>query len=456
MSFYCPAADGLYLKASGDLVCWNSPGETVPLATVRAGSLDAIDVVTDVLNGTSMRKMRQDLFEHRNPFPFCASCSWGCHQDDAQWARVNTNDFSIRGVRVLQIEPSFLCNLDCPACFPFAKRRAGKKNKILDPAVLRKVIDDLVRHGMPVDLVHLSGLGEPLMSPHFTEIVGYIKRRLGTPIHCHTNANFSFQEELLDCGLDSLTMAMDGAREETYGEYRKRGRFDRALLFARRLCAAKRRTETGSLNVAWKTVMFDWNSSNEEIADTIRLADEVGPDEILLANSTTVGGISHGHDRSRWLEIVDFVKSELAPEFETPIRFEDPECFGGQSYRTYGYLESAEREGNGLTLKGWVLLDDGPPDEIEFTVGGDVVIPATRQARTDVESSHPLIERSLESGFQIRVPQSQLVDPTARIRFLSGGEERAYVNIKAPTGEHVSPGRPLELQPRSLLEWTAP
>ncbi|MEM8713452.1 MAG: radical SAM protein, partial [Planctomycetota bacterium] len=261
MAFYCPAADGLYLKASGDVVCWNSPGENSPLATVRADDLDRFDIVHDVLHGSAMRAMRRDLVAHRNPFPFCASCSWGCAQDDAQWRNVDLETWELKRLRVLQVEPSFLCNLDCPACFPFAQRREGKKAKILQPQVLAKVVDDLVRAELPVDLVHLSGLGEPLMSPHFAEIVRYLKRRLHAPVHCHTNANFEFRQELLSCGLDSLTLAMDGAREETYGEYRKRGRFDRALRFARDLCGAKARTGLNGLNVAWKTVMFQWNSS---------------------------------------------------------------------------------------------------------------------------------------------------------------------------------------------------
>lgn len=453
MSFYCPAADGLYLKASGDLVCWNSPGENVPLSSVRMESLDEVDVVSDVLNGTRMRQMRRDLYEHRNPFPFCVSCSWGCHQDDSQWSRVNTEDFSIRGLRVLQIEPSFLCNLDCPACFPFAKRREGGKNKILHPAVLRKVIDDLARHAIPVDLVHLSGLGEPLMSPHFTEIVRYIKRRLGSPVHCHTNANFEFEADLLDCGLGSLTLAMDGSREETYGEYRKRGQFSRALLFARRLCAAKRRTGLDTLNVAWKTVMFQWNSSDQDVVDTLRLADQVGPDEIVLANSTTVGGISHGHDRTRWLEIMDLVENELASEVKTPIRFEDPDCFGGQSYRTFGYLESIKRRDEGLVLSGWLLLDDGPPDSISV-VDRDLIIPATHHPRPDVAERHPLIHRAGESGFRIQMPTAYLDHRPVRIRFMRRGEERAHVELRTSSGCAESSPEPVELKHRKQIEWT--
>jgi hypothetical protein len=85
--------------------------------------------VRDVLNGDEFRRMRRELYRHRDPYDYCESCAWGCPQADAQWSRVDRQSFALRQIRTLQIEPSFLCNLDCLQCYSFHQRPLAKERR---------------------------------------------------------------------------------------------------------------------------------------------------------------------------------------------------------------------------------------------------------------------------------------------------------------------------------------
>jgi wyosine [tRNA(Phe)-imidazoG37] synthetase (radical SAM superfamily) len=455
MSHYCPAVDGLYLRANGSIVCWNSPGEDVALARLEANRLDQIDVVKDVLNGAAFRRMRRELHAHRDPFHFCQACSWGCPQIDEQWSRVQLDTFELRSVRTFQVEPSFLCNLDCPVCIRFEDRRSGEGPYVLPPEFLRKAVDDLARHDVEVGMVKFSGFGEPQMSPHLPELVAYAKRRLGSYTSVDTNANFEFREALLDCGLDQIMLAMDGASHESYVRYRRRGAFERALRFARSLCEAKRRTGRCATEIVWKTVLFEWNSSDEELREICRLANETGVDQILFVNTTTPGGISYGNRRDRFREIRRLIREELALASDVPVNFTDPECFAGEPKRAHGFLEVVRDQGPALVVGGWVLLDDGPPHEIRMTspAGGRAL--AERYRREDLAPAHPTIPDAEGGGFRAFLPWDRFATGeryAVGVVLVRDGEERVRFTLNVSRGALHRAPEPIKLKHRLVVD----
>ena len=72
-----------------------------------------------------------------------------------------------------------------------------------------------------------------------------------------------------------LRFALDGARQENYEKYRRRGNLPLALDFVRRV-AAERDRQNASTKLVWKYVIFDHCSSIEEIEGAIQFCAEVG------------------------------------------------------------------------------------------------------------------------------------------------------------------------------------
>ena len=72
-------------------------------------------------------------------------------------------------------------------------------------------------------LIILWDWGEPFLNPDIFKIISYAKTK-NILIHSSTNGNVRFSEEkaeeLVNSGLDSLIVAVDGATQETYGKYR--------------------------------------------------------------------------------------------------------------------------------------------------------------------------------------------------------------------------------------------
>jgi molybdenum cofactor biosynthesis enzyme MoaA len=106
-------------------------------------------------------------------------------------------------------------------------------------------------------------------------------------IFVDTNANFGKRraEELADCGIDEIRLALDGVDQSSYETYRRSGKFDRVLQFGRDLAQAIRTTNSRT-RALWKYILFNHNDSDEQILTAVRLAAQTG---IPIAFDGTVG-----------------------------------------------------------------------------------------------------------------------------------------------------------------------
>jgi pyruvate-formate lyase-activating enzyme len=296
------AVASLYLKANGEVPCWCSPGEHHPILRVGPDDTPRLDFVRDVLNGPAFVRMRRELHAGRLPFDYCRGCSFLRNDGEAGFARIDPATFHARSIDTLQIESSFLCNVDCPLCVRLPLRKQTKSPPWqLDLALFRRLIDELHAHAIPVREIWFSGRGEPLMNPDFAAMVRYGKERLGSRVTAHTNGNFAFRDELASCGLDEIEIAFDGVDQESYARYRRGGRLERVARFAAGFAQARRRLGSAGPELVWKMVLFDWNSSDAALARAVAWAEELGLDRVLLMNTDTPGGISYrdGGERLR-------------------------------------------------------------------------------------------------------------------------------------------------------------
>lgn len=455
MSHYCPAVDSFYLRASGDIACWTSPGEDFPIRRVELHDAPNVDFVDDLLNGEEFRRMRRELWRHRDPFDYCESCAWGCPQATEQWSRVDRSNFALRRIRTLQVEPSFLCNLDCLQCYPFHERRLAHGAKLLPRALYEKMIDDFVAHDIAVETTYYAGFGEPLMAPEFPELARYARAKLGGEIHCDTNANFEFRPEFLDCGLSTLVMAIDGNDQESYVKYRRRGNHAKVMRFAEAACRERDRRGKGAARVIWKTVMFQWNSTDDDLRTIVQRANDMGVDEIRIVNTITPGGISANYQTERWAEI-RALSEQLATSSRAPLTLIHPECFTGDPMRCHGFVESIEEAGDALEVAGWVLLDDGPADEIRVHTTDGRSVAAVRRTREDLRSAHPTIPGADGGGFVVRAPADVFCPDRAvyalDLTLLRGTTERASFQLRFLSGMHREERKPIKLRNALRIE----
>ena len=130
----------------------------------------------------------------------------------------------------LTVEASTACNLACPACLTGAGER-GREGGHLSVALYEGIIDEL---GDYLFEVELHNWGEPFMNKHIDEFVRLAAAKgVGTVLS--TNFSLAFDadraEALVEAGLTTLAVSLDGASQETYEPYRVNGTFQRARRF---------------------------------------------------------------------------------------------------------------------------------------------------------------------------------------------------------------------------------
>ena len=112
----------------------------------------------------------------------------------------------------------------------------------------------------------------------------YIKSRF-PHIYLYTSTNGTALTEeqarrLVHSGIDEVTFSIDGARPESYVQYRQRGKFDVAMRNLRAMADEKRRAGRDLPCLNWRYILFKWNDSDEEMDEARRLAAEIGVDRL--------------------------------------------------------------------------------------------------------------------------------------------------------------------------------
>jgi MoaA/NifB/PqqE/SkfB family radical SAM enzyme len=168
----------------------------------------------------------------------------------------------------LTIEATNVCNLRCPACFTGAGQE-GRERSMLQMPLFEKVLDEL---GDRLLQVEFYNWGEPLLNKN---IAPMIRKAVDKGVSTIISSNLSFPfsderaEEIVASGLHILGVSVDGARQETYEQYRVRG--DLSLVFenVRKINAAKRKLGSSTPDVAYEYHLFSHNLQEVEEARAI-------------------------------------------------------------------------------------------------------------------------------------------------------------------------------------------
>ena len=266
----CFMVNSLYVKANGELPCWDDVGESLILRQLQSPKLQAGEEL-EVYSFEGLKHIRRSFMEGRLPHPeICPNC--------AVLGQGSADSLTPNHMEVLHVESSYLCGLSCPQCIPAKLRRDLKGAPYnLSREDYEGLLKQLRAEGIDsVRFVHFEGRGDPLMCPWLGDLVAltrtYYPRAL---VMATTHGGYPYREWMLN--LDVMRFSVDGASQETYEKYRIDGSFERAIALMRRL-RDERKKPGSRLRVEWKYILFEHNDHDDEMLRAVELARELDAD----------------------------------------------------------------------------------------------------------------------------------------------------------------------------------
>ncbi len=117
---------------------------------------------------------------------------------------------------ILNIEPTNRCNLKCVYC---PRESASKGVGLMEWGLFTRIIDEASEYKKLI-MLNFHKDGESFLHPKFFDMVRYAKKKgVAKTIHINTNAvpwTEQVIDDIIDCGLDDITVSFDAARPETY------------------------------------------------------------------------------------------------------------------------------------------------------------------------------------------------------------------------------------------------
>jgi radical SAM protein with 4Fe4S-binding SPASM domain len=126
----------------------------------------------------------------------------------------------------LDIESTSICNLDCPMC-PYPEMRIKKGNMTFD--LFKNIIDQC--DGKVFDVL-LHMYGEPLVNKEIFKMIAYAKEKGVRITSMSTNLTLLTRDkgkQLIDAGLDKITLSFDGTDKETFEQVRLGANYEKCL-----------------------------------------------------------------------------------------------------------------------------------------------------------------------------------------------------------------------------------
>jgi hypothetical protein len=183
----------------------------------------------------------------------------------------------------LYIECTAACNISCSqaCCAPETGITRTRQAGMLDYDLFTRVVDEA---GPALARIDFFNYGEAFLHKRALDMVEYIKSRF-PHVYLYTSTNgLALTEEgaqrLARSGIDEVTFSIDGARAESYVQYRQRGDFAKAIRNLTALADEKRAHGLDVPFVNWRYILFSHNDSDEEMNLARKMAGDIGVDRL--------------------------------------------------------------------------------------------------------------------------------------------------------------------------------
>jgi radical SAM protein with 4Fe4S-binding SPASM domain len=187
----------------------------------------------------------------------------------------------------VQIEATSKCNLRCPSCSNSREKVPGKH---LTDEELKRILDKLPSRPSKV---RLSGIGEPLMNPHFFSLVDILAER---DIKCDFITNGTLLtpyirgEILSRTNIEIIAISCDGASKTTFETLRLGADFDVWKKRVNSFLDEAKEKRSPTLNFISSIVISKTNIA--EIREIIRLVAEIGFEKVWFFTAIPVDDIA--------------------------------------------------------------------------------------------------------------------------------------------------------------------
>ncbi len=196
------------------------------------------------------------------------------------WFSIITKKVHIWGSPfAVSIEPVNYCNLRCPECFA-GNGTLTRNKQMLDINCFQKIMNQLPAG---VSYLTLYFQGEPLLNPHFSELV-HIAHKKALFISTSTNGHYLSDHEktknIIRAGLDRLIISVDGTTQEVYEKYRKNGNLEKVIEGIKAF--AKLKEELHSKTPVMEIQFLVMAHNEHQIAEIKELASSLKVDKLAL------------------------------------------------------------------------------------------------------------------------------------------------------------------------------
>lgn len=183
--------------------------------------------------------------------------------------------------RRLVLELTNACNLNCIMC---GRNAADFKPTVFDMDVFRSfepIMDT-------IEEVTLMGWGEPTIHPHFIEMLEIIDKHSARKYFCSNGMSLKkIKDAIFDYHVDVFAVSLDGATDETNSRIRRGSKIEQITEDLKDIVRIKK--ERG-LKYPWINFVFCAMQSNiRELPDLVRLAAEIGIEEVKVVYLTVFG-----------------------------------------------------------------------------------------------------------------------------------------------------------------------
>ncbi len=194
------------------------------------------------------------------------------------WSRIRRTP-RINGLPIsISIEPTTSCNLRCPEC-PSGLRSFSRPTGMLDPALFRKLIDEL---SPTLSYLTFYFQGEPYLHPGFLDMVRYAAAK-GIYTATSTNGHYLTREaahRTVVAGLDRLIISIDGTTQSAYEAYRIGGSLNKVIEGTKNIIAERKKLKSKTPHVVFQFLVVGPNE--HQIPDVKEMAAELGADQVVL------------------------------------------------------------------------------------------------------------------------------------------------------------------------------
>ena len=184
----------------------------------------------------------------------------------------------------IRLEACTICQLNCHSCYMRQDPEGvenGCGNGMLSFENFKKFVDD-----NDFEIIELSNHGEIFLNPELVKIMEYAHKK-GIKLTADNGVNLNKltdeqAEALVKYEFENIVVSIDGASQETYKQYRRRGNFDKVIKNIEKINFYKKKYDKEKPFLNWKFVLFGHNE--HEVKKAKRMAKKLEMEIFFATN----------------------------------------------------------------------------------------------------------------------------------------------------------------------------